>query len=93
MGRNLDGNRLLLYCYYNKEVKELGRRVQIAKRRLVWMKETDSNNNQSVECWATNIKSLIKVSRNVLNTKISLHPSKPVLFLVNPKSGSGLKFY
>ena len=87
--KNGSGNRVVLYWYCKKEVREMGRIVQIDKRRLVWMKESDSNNNQSVECWATNIKSLIKASRNNLNTKISLHPSKPVLFLVNPKSGSG----
>ena len=45
---------------------------------------------ETAEYWAATIKPLLQVSFNsALNTNIGLHPSKPILFLVNPKSGSG----
>ena len=92
--KNLSGKQLLLYLYCSQEVVEKGRSVNIARRRLVWLKEVDQNVVQSgtAEYWAANIKPLLApaVSFNSpLNTNIRLHPSKPILFLVNPKSGSG----
>ena len=82
------GKQVLLYLYCSQEVVEKGRRVNISRRRLVRLKEIGPSEN--AEYWATAIQPLLQVSSNsALNTNIGLHPSKPILFLVNPKSGSG----
>ena len=86
------GKQVLLYLYCSQEVVEKGRRVNISRRRLVRLKEIVPNAVQpeTAEYWVAAIQPLLRVSSNsVLNTNIGLHPSKPILFLVNPKSGSG----
>ena len=90
--RNRTEKQLLLYLYCGQEVEERGRTVQISRRRLVRLKEIGPGVAQpeTAEYWAATIKPLLQVSFNsALNTNIGLHPSKPILFLVNPKSGSG----
>ena len=90
--KNWSGKQLLLYLYCSQGVVEKGLSVNISRRRLVWLKEVDQNvvQSETAEYWAANIRPLLQVSFNSpRNTNIGLHHSKPILFLVNPKSGSG----
>ena len=91
--KNGSGNRVVLYWYCRKEAREMGRIVQIDKRRLVWMEKMNTSkdmNSEPAEHWAVYIQSLLKVVHNsAVYSSSGLLPRQPVLFLVNPKSGSG----